>query len=163
VKKKDRLLFLLKLVLLTLILGYLWYIYIQRSYPTLLEPIAEPVFRLTGVRRWWLVLLLEHFTSLVPYAALILATIKPIKEWRRSLTALVGGIAIIVVGHLLMSIATYYIMENFAATRTSYVLLVPVYLINDALPLALWLLFYGSFFTCLIGRHRPETVAVDPP
>ncbi len=153
-KKKERLLFLLKLVPLTLILGYLWYTSVQTAYPTLLEPLADPVFRLTGVRKWWLVLLMEHYTSLVPYLALVLSSAEFIREWKRSLAALVGGTAIIVMGHLLMSIATYHIMDNFAAMKTSYVLLVPVYLINDALPLVLWLLFFGSFFARLVGRKQ---------
>lgn len=161
-KKKERLLFLAKLVPLTLILGYLWYTYVQEEYPRLLEPVASAVFSLTGVRRWWLVLLMEHFTSLVPYLALVLSTMEPIKDWKRSLAALLGGVAIIIAGHLLMSIATYHIMDNFAATRTSYVLLVPVYLINDALPLVLWLLFYGSFFSRLISRKRHPAHSAEP-
>ncbi len=157
-KKKQLWLFLAKLVPLTLILGYLWFSGFQTEYPKLLKPLAAPLFALTGVRKWWLVLTVEHFTSIVPYIALVLSTPSLIKDWKRSLWALFGGAAIIVAGHLLMSVAIYHIMEQYAQMKTSYVLLVPIYLINDALPLVLWLLFFpnclGRLLAIPAGRMR---------
>lgn len=157
-KKKQLWLFLAKLVPLTLILGYLWFSGLQIEYPSLLKPLATPLFAITGVRKWWLALTVEHFTSLVPYIALVLSTPDLIKDWKRSLWALFGGVAIIVAGHLLMSVAIYHIMEQYAQIKTSYVLLVPVYLINDAFPLVLWLLFFpnclGRLLAIPAGRMR---------
>ncbi len=157
-KKKQLWMFLAKLVPLTVILCYLWFSGFQIKYPSLLKPLAAPLFAITGVGKWWLVLTMEHFTSIVPYIALVLATPNLIKDWKRTLLALFGGVAIVIAGHLMMSISIYYIMEQFAQTKTSYILLVPVYLINDALPLVLWLLFFpgclGKLLAIPAGRMR---------
>lgn len=156
-KRKVLWLFLAKLIPLTLVLGYFWYFSLQLKYPDLIEPIAGPIFALFGVRTWWLSLLLEHYTSLVPYIALVFSVPDIIKRWRRAVGALLGGVAVIVLGHILMSIAVYYILELFPGTRTSFILIVPVYLINDALPLILWLLFFPGLFERLFRTTADQS------
>ncbi|HPC11873.1 MAG TPA: hypothetical protein PK112_07215, partial [candidate division Zixibacteria bacterium] len=72
--RKELWLFLAKLVPLTLLLGYVWFRTVQRQYPDFVDVVADPFFRLVGVRRWWLALVIEHFTNIVPYLALVLAS-----------------------------------------------------------------------------------------
>jgi hypothetical protein len=140
--RKELWLFLAKLAVFTLVLGYIWFKVVQRQYPELIEPVAAVFFQLTAVRRWWLVLLLEHYTNLVPYIALVLATPGLITNWKRSLIALTGGLAILILVHLVMATAVYHLVAKYALSRTCYKFLVPIYLVNDALPLVLWILFF---------------------
>ncbi|MFH2048706.1 MAG: hypothetical protein ABIJ12_04595 [bacterium] len=105
--KKDLLIFLSKLIPLTLVLGYFWFTGWQVRYPDWLDPIALPFFRMVGVKRWWLALVVEHFTNIIPYIALVLSVPDHIKFWRRGLLALFGGCAIIILGHLCQSSAVY--------------------------------------------------------
>ena len=142
--RKDLLRFLLKLLGFTLALGYVWFAGLQRAYPDLIEPVANWFFELAGVRRWWLVLTVEHFTNVVPYLALVLASPGFFTNWKRTLLALLGGLSALVLTHIVMSIAIYYIVEAYSMSRQAYRLIVPVYIINDALPLVLWLLLYPA-------------------
>ena len=140
--RKDLLGFLLKLLGFTLVLGYVWFAGLQRAYPDLIEPVAAWFFELSGVRRWWLVLTVEHFTNLVPYLALIFASPGFFTNWKRTLLALLSGLSALVLAHIVMSIAIYYIVEAYSMSRQAYRLIIPIYIVNDALPLVLWLLLY---------------------
>jgi len=165
VKRKELWLFLAKLIPLTLLFGYIWLSGLQAKYPDLLDPIALPFFKLVGVRRWWLALVMEHFTNIVPYAALVLATPGLIERWRRALLALFGGLAIIVLAHLLLSTAVYYLEIEYRMSKAFYRFIVPMYLLNDSLPLVLWLAFYPAMPERLLGwkffsrSSRPRSAA----
>ncbi len=152
--KKNLWLFLLKVALLTLVFGWLWFSRLQRAYPDLIGPIAEPFFELVGVRKWWLALVAEHFTNIVPYMALVLAAPGLIKDWKRTLVAFFGGLAILVLVHLLMSTAVYYVVASYEMSKTAYKILLPIYLVNDALPLVLWLAFFPKVFSELFSFVR---------
>ncbi len=149
--KKNLLLFLLKLASLTLILGYVWFSGLQEQYPHLISPIAIPFFKFVGVTKWRLVLVLEHFTNLVPYIALVLSSPGIITHWKRMLTALLGGTAIIMLFHLLLSWAVFYFSVKYSLSKTFYKIIVPFYLVNDAMPLILWLVFYPHLPSSLFG------------
>lgn len=150
-KKRKLLLFLAKLVAVSLTIGYLWFDGLQIKYVDILSPVAEPVLMFFGASRWWLAMVVEHFTSLIPFIALVLASPGLISRWQNSLIGLVAGIAIIVSGHLLMSVGVFHIVENFGMSRTGYVFLIPLYILNDALPLILWLVFFPGVFGDLTG------------
>lgn len=156
--KRSLWLFLLKLLPATLILGWFWFDRFQRSYPDLIQPIAYPVFELLGVTQWHLYLLAEHFTNLVPFVALLIATPGIVRRWQRFLVALIAGLAIIVLLHILMSVAVYFIYKSYAMSEKALRLIVPVYLVNDAMPLVLWLVFFpdvlGEMFSFVkFGRR----------
>ncbi len=150
-KRKDLWLFLLKLAILTLLFGYVWFAYFQAAYPHVIKPIATAFFQLVGVRRWLLTLVLEHFTNIVPYLALVLATPGLIVNRKKTLIALFGGLAIIVAVHLLLSWAVYELQVRYQLSETFYKFVVPMYLFNDALPLVLWLSFYPGVPGKLFG------------
>jgi len=158
VRRKELWLFLLKLPVLTLGFGYIWFSGLQLIYPDLIDPIATPFFRLVGVTNWLLYLLLEHFTNLIPYIALVLASPGLIRNWRRTIYALFGGVAAIVLVHLLLSWLVFELNEAYGLSRAFYRVWVPAYLFNDALPFGLWLLFYpelpGRLFGLRIFGHK---------
>ena len=149
--KRNLWLFLLKLLPATLLLGYLWFTVCQFAYPYWIDPIATFFFKLFGVRTWHLALTAEHFTNLVPYLALLLATPGIIKHWRRSLLALFGGLVVIVLIHIFMSVAIYFIVEAYSMSKSAYRIIVPIYLVNDAMPLILWLAFFPKVLSDLFG------------
>jgi hypothetical protein len=149
--RKSLWLFLLKLLVFSLVLGYLWFSRFQVQYPYWIDVFADPFFKLVGVRQWWLALVVEHFTNLVPYVALVLASPGFFKHWRRTALALVGGIAILILGHLLLSWAVYYFNEKYSLSRSFYRIVIPMYIINDALPLVLWLSFFPRLPSELFG------------
>ncbi len=157
--RKDLWLFLAKLVPLTLVLGYFWFAGLQEQYPYLMKPVAFPFFELVGVKSWRLALLMEHFTNIVPYIALILASPNLITNWKRSLIAFFGGLLIIVAVHLLLSWVVYYFSMKYSLSKTFYKILVPCYLVNDAMPLILWLAFYPKLPKKLFGFRWLEKQA----
>jgi len=149
--RKNLWLFLLKLLVFSLVLGYLWFSRYQVLYPYWIDGIADPFFKLVGVKKWWLALVVEHFTNLVPYLALVLSSPGLFKNWKRTLSALIGGIAILILGHLLLSWAVYYFNAKYSLSRDFYKIVVPMYIINDALPLVLWLSFFPKLPAELFG------------
>lgn len=124
--KRNLWLFLLKLAAVSLGLAYFWYSGWQRSYPDLIDPIATPVLTLLGVRRWWLALVVEHFTNIIPFIALVLATPGIVKGWKRTLVALVVGLSVLLIGHLLMSAAVYHLELKYSLSRSFYKFIVPI-------------------------------------
>jgi len=145
------------------LLGWLWFAGLQRAYPDLIEPIAFPLFGLMGVREWHLYLLAEHFTNLVPYIALVIATPGIIRQWRRFVLALVVGLAIIILVHIFMSVAVYHVYEAYKMSENALRVIVPIYLVNDALPLILWLGCFPKALSDLFGfikwgKHGGEEV-----
>ncbi len=149
--KRSLWLFLLKLLPATLLLGWLWFTRGQFAYPDLIEPMALPIFSLLGVKQWHLYLLAEHFTNLVPYIALVIATPGIVGQWKRFVFALFVGLAIIVLMHIVMSVAVYHVYEAYKMSENAFRIIVPIYLVNDALPLILWLAFFPKVLSELFG------------
>ncbi|MCP4685019.1 MAG: hypothetical protein GY867_06155 [bacterium] len=150
-KRKDLWLFLARLLSLTSILGYLWFFYWQVEYPFAIGFIAKPFFDLVGVKKWYMALLLDHFTNLVPFVALVLSTPGLFRRWRKSLAVLVGGLAIILCFQLLLSWAVYELISRYAMSPMYIKLSLPLFFVNDALPLVLWLAFYPKMPRQLFG------------
>ncbi len=140
--KKEPWPFLLKLVLSTLILGYIWFAAAQNAYPHMLKPIFYPFFQWVGVKTWRLSILLDHFTNIIPFISLIIATPGFFKNWKKTLIALIGGLIILMLGHLALSWLDYHFWSQYKTTRKFFKSTFHYYLLNDALPLGLWLLFY---------------------
>ncbi|SYZ74299.1 membrane hypothetical protein [Candidatus Zixiibacteriota bacterium] len=149
--KKSRLIFLLKLISFSLILGYLWFWRLQSLYPHLLAPAAMPFFQWVGVKKWLLSWVIDHFTNIVPYTALVLAMPGIFKKWKKTLVALVAGLIILAGFHILLSWSVYYFSEQYHFSRAFFRRTFPFFLINDALPLVLWILFYPEILSELSG------------
>jgi hypothetical protein len=121
------------------------------SYPYWIDPAVTFFFNIFGVTRWYLSLTVEHFASVVPFVGLVVATPGIFTQWKRALIALVGGVVAIVLMHIAMSIAIFYIVEAYAMSKNAYRLLLPIYLVNDAMPLVLWLAFFPTVLSELFG------------
>lgn len=152
--KKNLLIFLLKLVFFSTLLGYLWFWQLQALYPHLLAPAAMPFFKWVGVKKWLLSWVLDHFTNVVPYVALVLSTPGIIKGWKKFLAALFGGLIILAAVHIFLSWMVFYFSEQYHFSKAFFRRTFPLFLINDALPLMLWLLFYPKILTELFGFFR---------
>lgn len=149
--KIKLILFLIKLLLISSVLGFLWFWKLQNIYPHILSPLAIPFFQWVGVKKWLLSWVSNHFTNVVPYLALVLATPKALNDWKRLLAAILGGLLILTITHLLLSWLVYYYSEQYQFTRSFFRRTFPFFLINDALPLPLWLIFYPRMYMELLG------------
>ena len=147
---KQRLWFLARLLIAVTALGYFWVEY-RFYYPVVFEPVFMPVFHIIGLKKWYMALLLDHFTTWVPYAALVLASPDLITRWKRSLMVLFGGLLIILVGHFLLSWAVWELASRYAMSKIYYRYSLPLFFLNDILPLLLWLLFYPDLLEKLLG------------
>jgi len=82
--RKNLWLFLAKLAIFTVIFGLLWFYYVQNLYPVILKPIVfSNSFKWIGVKKWRLSILLDHFTNIIPYVALICASPDLLKTGRK--------------------------------------------------------------------------------
>ena len=150
-------LFLAKLAVFSVVLCYVWFKGLQEAYPEILSPIAIHIIAWFGAKKWLLFLLMDHFTNLIPFIALVAATPLFFVRWRKTLTVVLVGLSTMVVLHLAISIVFYHFYEAYGFSETFYKLTVPVYLINDALPFVLWILFYHGMLGELFGLRRGVT------
>lgn len=140
--KKESWLFPAKVAVFLIIFGWIWFWYIQDLYPYILKPVAFPFFQWVGVKKWRLSLLLDHFTNIIPYVTLVCASPGFFRNWKKTLLAFFGGLAILMIGHLLLSWIDYHYFSQYKMTKAFFRGTFPFLMLNDALPLGLWLLFY---------------------
>ena len=152
--KRELWLFVLKLVFFTVIFGLLWFYYVQELYPYLLKPVVFPFFKWVGVKKWRLSILLDHFTNIIPYVALVCASPGFFKNWKKSIMTLIGGLLILMAGHIALSWIDYHYWSKYDTTKPFFRRIFHFYLINDALPLGLWLLFYPRLLPQLFSFLR---------
>ena len=149
--KKESWLFPTKVGVFLLAFGWLWFWLVQDAYPYFLKPVAYPFFEWVGVKKWRLSLLLDHFTNIVPYVTLVCASPGFFKNWKKTLTALFGGLVILMIGHLLLSWMDYYFWAKYKMTKQFFKITFPFLMLNDGLPLGLWLLFYPKVLPRVFG------------
>jgi len=142
--RKDLWLFLSKLVLVTVILGLAWFWWFKELYPKMLEPVGNVVLPLLGAQRWQLSWTLEHMANMVPYLALVFATPKLTENWRTVLRGVYIGVPVLIAFHLLMLASFDHIISAWGLSQITYRWAVPIWVVNDALPLILYLLLFGQ-------------------
>lgn len=125
-----------------LLLGFVWQYRLADLYPHLLKPVAFPFFRLVGVEKWLLSRVSGQFISLMFFLALELASPRMFERWRRTLFNLACGVACIACGHLLLSWVVYEIEAAYPDSETRGLFVEPLWIVNTALPLVLWLLLH---------------------
>lgn len=152
--KKNLWQFLAKLVVVTLALGLVWFWWLREAYPDFIAIPAQTVLPVFGVEKLHFNAAAEHFANMIPFTALVLAGPGAVKRWRYLIMSLVGGLVILMIGHLLMLIGFYFIIEEYALSRQAYRLILPIWVLNDALPLILWLGFYPRALRELFPRIR---------
>lgn len=154
--RKTLWLFLAKLVIYTLAFGLVWFLWLKAQYPLMMRPVGNWLLPLFGAHKWHLSWTLEHFANMGPYIALVLATPGFVRDWKRGLIALGGGLAILMAFHFVMLITFYHIMAQWGLSEITYRWTTPIYIINDSLPLVLWLAFYPNVVGQLVASFRGE-------
>ena len=152
--RKTLWLFLTKLIVVTVAFGLLWFLWLKPVYPHLLRPLGDWLLPLFGARKWHLSWTLEHFANIGPYLALVIATPGFARDWKRGTVALFGGLAILILFHYIMLISFYHIMARWGLSEITYRWTTPIYILNDSLPLIVWLAFYPGVLRELLDAAR---------
>ncbi len=150
--RRNLWLFLAKLAAVTIVLGLVWFWWLREAYPEFVSIPARAVLPLIGVEKLHFSAAAEHFANMIPYVALVLAAPGALQRWRYLVVALVSGVAILITGHLLMLTGFYFVIEEYALSRQAYRLILPIWVLNDALPLILWLAYYPKALRELFPR-----------
>ncbi len=152
--KRNLLRFFLSLIVVSAGLTWVWFNGVQIQYALMFKPAAQWAFRLLGIDRSGITIVVEHFTNLIPFIALTLAL--PDVAWKNRLIRLIIGLAILAVVHFILIVAVSKVYSIYSLSETAYKFIFPMCTINDALPLALWFLFFSNE---IIAMFRTETAA----
>ncbi len=153
--KRKLLRFFLSLIVVSAVLTWFWFHGLQVSYALLFKPMAQFTFRLLKIYRSGVMLVIEHFTNLIPFIALSVSL--PDVGIKKRLTRLALGLAILMAAHFVLIIAVSKIYATYELSQTAYKFMFPLFIINDALPLALWFLFFSEEILSIFRRRTPAT------
>lgn len=142
--------FFLLLAAFSLPLFWLWMEWGQTTYQKLVGTVIEPLARTLGEKDLNLFVLKAHYMNVVPLAALILAT--PALGWKKRLTALALGLAILYVWHLFFSLTLNHYQMLWGRDRRFYQLFIPAISVNSALPVILWFILAWKGVKELMGE-----------
>jgi hypothetical protein len=142
VRKRELLKFLLKALFIGAPLCFAWMELLSDEYLRVLYSIGHPLLDFLGVKKWWMALLMFHFATIVAYVTLVLATPGLLHRIGRNIAGLGAGLAIVIIMHLILVYAVYFANFEFGLRQTFHIITLPLYLINDILPFALWLLWF---------------------
>lgn len=140
--KRKLLRFFLSLIVVSAVLTWFWFNGAQVSYALLFKPMAQFTFRLLKIYKSGVKLVIEHFTNIIPFIALSVSL--PDVEIRKRLLRLLYGLLILMVVHFILIIAVSGIYATYELSPTAYKFMFPLFIINDALPLVLWFLFFSE-------------------
>jgi hypothetical protein len=154
---------------LTVPLSWLWLEWGQRHYGTLLFSILDPLYEATGIRRERGNPVAPRLVGLVPF--LVLMAITPALPWRRRLIGAAVGVGLLVGFHLILMIVVDIAYTGFGRTRRAIATFVPLLIINDGLPLLVWIVCARDFLRRVVpGLAEPaddestgERRATGPP
>ncbi len=148
--------FFLLLAGFSLPLFWLWMEWGQGAYQKLLGAAIVPLVQALGEKGLNLFVLKAHYMNLVPLTALILAT--PALGWKKRLTALALGLAILFIWHLFFSLVLNHYQTLWGPDRRFYRVFIPAISVNSALPVILWFILVWKGVKELMGEIfvRPE-------
>lgn len=150
--KKNLWRFFLSLVVVSAILTWPWFSGLKIRYAALFGPAAKFMFRQLGIPKSGLMLVIEHFTNLIPFIALSVSL--PGVRLTKRLLRLGFGLLILVAIHFILIVAVSRVYSVHSLTPTAYRYIFPLLTINDALPLVLWFLFYSDEIIRLFRRKQ---------
>lgn len=122
------------------------------QYTMLFKPAAMYVYKLLGIHKSGIRLVIEHFTSLIPYIALCISL--PNAPWKRRIIYLGYGLGIIILVHFILIIAISKVYSVYSGSETAYKFMVPMFILNDSLPLIIWFLFFYREIISLFKREK---------
>lgn len=147
----------LKLVAISVVVTFVWFWWLQLRYAAMFGPAAKFAFRTLGIQKSGHLLVLEHFTSLVPFIALSLSLPNGFKKKR--LLRLGIGITIIAAAHYLLLIAVSAVYAAHGLTGITYKYIFPMLTINDALPLLLWIVLFAEEIRALFHKAPSRSIS----
>jgi hypothetical protein len=112
--------------------------------------VIEPAAKTLGEKQLNLFVLKAHYMNAVPLVVLILAT--PALSWRKRLTALLLGLAILFTWHLFFSLVLNHYQTLWGRDRRFYRLFIPAISINSAVPIILWIVLAWRGAKELLGE-----------
>lgn len=143
---------LLKLLLaflaLTMPLAWLWLEWGEGAYVHLLWKVLRPAYDWMGLphRRGGPVA--PRLVSIVPFV--VLMAITPGMGWRRRLRGIAIGLLVIAIFHLLLFVLVDSAYAVLGRSRRALAKIVPFLVINDGIPLVIWIFFARDFLRQLI-------------
>lgn len=152
--KRKLLRFFLSLIIVSAVLTWFWFNGAQVSYALLFKPVAQFTFRLLNIYKSGVKLVIEHFTNIIPFIALSVSL--PDVKIRKRLLRLLYGLLILMMVHFILIIAISRIYTSYELSPTAYKYMFPLFIINDALPLVLWFLFFSEE---ILRLFRPQKAA----
>lgn len=142
--------FFLLLIAFSLPLFWFWIEWGQANYQKLMGAVIVPAAKALGEKQLNLFVLKAHYLNAVPLVALILAT--PALSWRKRLTALLLGLAILFTWHLFFSLVLNHYQTLWGRDRRFYRLFIPAISINSAVPVILWIVLAWRGAKELLGE-----------
>lgn len=135
--------FVVRLVVVSAALFTLWEWRLAAWYAILFRHVAGPVCGLFGIELQSLAdsigLVTPRFYNVIPFLSLVVAT------WgltlKRRAIAIAAGLVALVLWHVGLAIGVDAIVASHGLDRTAYRMLSPWFLVSDALPIMLWLIF----------------------
>lgn len=143
----------LSLIVISVVLTIFWRDGLQMRYALLFKPAAMYAYKALGIHKSGIMLVIEHFTNLIPYIALCLSL--PNARWSRRFIRLAYGLGILVIVHFILLIAISKVYSVYGGSETAYKFMVPMFIFNDALPLAIWFLFFYREIISLFKKDTP--------
>ena len=154
--------FFLLLVVFSLPLFWFWMEWGQAAYQKLVGTAIVPLAKMLGEKDLNLFVLKAHYMNAVPFLALMLAT--PALSWKKRVTALILGLALLFVWHLLFSLVLNHYQILWGPDRRFYRLFIPTISVNSALPVILWFILAWKGARELLGEifHHPAASSKGP-
>jgi hypothetical protein len=140
---------------LTVPLAWLWVQWGERVYARLLLDVLDPLYDAIGLRHRRGGPVAPRLVSVVPFV--VLMAITPGMTWRRRLVGALVGLVVIACFHLLLFVLVDAAYAVFGRTRRALTRIVPFLLINDGIPLLVWIFLARDFLRRVVPglRERP--------
>ena len=80
---------------------------------------------------------------------------------RKKAFRLVYGLLILAAFHFALILAVSAVYDRYGLSPSTYKYIFPMLIVNDALPLVLWFLFFSEEVMALFSRKSPPVKATD--
>jgi hypothetical protein len=150
------LILLLEFVALSAPLTWLWLGWGLDAYIDLLFGLLQPIYRAFGGAHAGGTPAGHRYLSYVPF--LVLMSITPGMALRRRLLAIAGGCVLLLLSHVLLTVAVDWAHARYGDSARAASALFPFLLVADGLPFLIWYLLFRPFLHSLVSppAHAPD-------
>jgi hypothetical protein len=137
--KGKPVIFILKVLVLSIILFILWYWKGETCYLPVLEDFLRKLSWTLGIRKGGLPYPRYILSNLIPFVSLMLITREI--EFKKRILRLVTGLLILIAGHILLGIGIYLLCQDSPTPQTiCYKLSILLHVFSGTLPFFLWVI-----------------------